>query len=81
MLLAAAEHEARGLRRQPEQMPDRGAGAMAGSQLEHLAQEHEHGDDDAGVEIGVDGAVHPEAVREQTGRCRRDGAVPERRTE
>ena len=65
----------RGLRREPEQLANRRAGAMARAQLEHLPEQHEHGDDDRGVEVGVDRAVHPEAVGKEARRHGRDHAV------
>ncbi len=63
-LLAVAD-DARRARRKVEQLPDRGARAAARPQLENLAEEHEHGDHDRGIEVGLDGAVHAEAGRER----------------
>ena len=51
VLVAAVADAPRRLRRQAEQLPDRGAGLAARAQLEHLAEQHQHGDDDGRVEV------------------------------
>ena len=56
------EHAARGLRRQAEQPLERRGRAAARADLEHLAEQHQRGDDDGRVEVRLDAAVHPEAV-------------------
>ena len=48
---------ARGVRGHAEQRADRGAGPAARTQLEHLAEQHQHGDDNRGVEVGLDDAM------------------------
>ena len=68
-LLAVAD-DARRSRREVEQLPDRGARAAARPQLENLAEEHEDGDHDRGIEVGLDRAVHAEARRKD---LRREG--------
>ena len=67
VVLAAAADEPRGLRREAEQLADRRARPVARAQLQHLAEQHEHGDDDGRVEVGVDRAVHAEAGGKQPG--------------
>ena len=71
---------ARGLRREVEQRADGAAGLLAGAQLQHLAEQHQHGDDGGGLEVDRDRAVHAaERCREEAGRERRDDAVEPRR--
>jgi hypothetical protein len=60
VLLEPIVKASRCLRREPEQRLDCGARPAAGPQFEHLAQQHEYGDDRSGVEICFDDAVHPE---------------------
>ena len=67
---------ARGLRREIEQRADRAGGLLARAQLQHLAEQHQHGDDGGRLEIDRDRAVRAaEGRREQAGRERRDDAV------
>ncbi len=69
----------RGLRREIEQRADRARGLLAGAQLQHLAEQHQHGDDRRRLEIDRDRAVvAAERRREQAGRERRDDAVDPR---
>ena len=49
----------RGLRRQIEQRADRARGLLAGAQLQHLSEQHQHGDDRRRLEIDRDRAVRP----------------------
>ena len=51
----------------PEQRADREAGAAAGPQLQHLAEQNEHGDHRGGVEVRFDHTVDAEAVRKESG--------------
>ena len=51
------------------------AGPAARAQLEHLAEQDEHGDHGRGVEVGLDHAVHAEAGGKQPRRQRRGDAV------
>ena len=54
-------------------------GRLAGPQLEHLPEKHQHGDDSGGLEIDRHRAVvAPEGGRECSGRERRDDAVEPR---
>ena len=67
---------ARGLGREVEQRADGAARALAGPQLEHLPEQHEHRDDRRRLEIDRDRAVvTAEGGREDAGRERRDDAV------
>ena len=69
----------RGLRRQVEQRADRAGGLLAGAQLQHLAEQHQHGDDSRRLEIDRDRAVGAaKCRRKQAGRERRDDAVDPR---
>ena len=56
-LAAVGPDEPRGLRRQAEEGADRVAGACAGGELEHLAQEHQRDDHGGGLEVDRDVAV------------------------
>ena len=71
----------RSLRREAEQVADRGARAAARAQLEHLAEQHEHDDHRGRLEIHGDGAAHPKRVRKQIRRQRRHDAEAVRRTD
>ena len=51
--------DARGLRREAEELPDGGAGPAPRAQFQHLSEQHERRDDDGRVEVGLDDAVHP----------------------
>ena len=76
LVAAVLAHAARGLRREVEQRADRAGGPLARAQLQHLAEQHQHGDDRGGLEIDRDRAVvTAEGRREQAGRERRDDAV------
>ena len=78
-LVAVLGDAERGLRREIEQRADRARGLLAGAQLQHLAEQHQHGDDGGRFEIDRDRAVMPaERRREQAGRERRDDAVDPR---
>ena len=60
---------ARLLRRQIEQRADGAAGARAGAEFQHLAEQHQHDDHGGGFEIDADGAVMAaHRRREQAGR-------------
>ena len=52
-----SRHAARGLRREIEQRADRARGLLAGAQLQHLTEQHQHGDDGGRLEIDRDRAV------------------------
>ena len=76
LLAAVGTEAARGLRRQPEQGPDRGAGAAARPQLEHLAEEDQRDDHRRRLEVGADLAVLvAEGGGEEAGREPRGDAV------
>ena len=71
---AVVADAARGLRRELEQRLDRARRRLAGAQFQHLAEQHEHGDDGGGLEIDRDrAAMAAEGRREDSGRdaCRR----------
>jgi len=57
----AAAHHARGIWRQPQQVFQCRARPPPRPQLQHLSEQHEHHDDDCGVEVGFHHAVHTEA--------------------
>ena len=65
----------------PSSCRNRRAGSIARAQLQHLSEQHEHGDDDGRVEVGLDAAMRPESLRKYSGRNGRDGAVDERRAD
>ena len=48
---------ARGLRREAQERPDRGAGLAARAQLQHLSEQHERDDGGRGLEVDADTAV------------------------
>ena len=80
--LLATANDARRLRRLIQQLSQRGTRAPAGAQLEHLAEYHQHGHDDGGVEISFDRAtVHAQRGRKELRRDRADGAVEPRRAD
>ena len=56
-LVAARQDAVRDLRREIEQRADRAGGALARLQLQHLAEQHQHGDDGGRLEIDRDRAV------------------------
>ena len=62
---------ARGLRREAEQRADRGAGAAARAQLEHLAEQHERHDHGGRLEVDADAARDGRGTRRE----RRRGAA------
>ncbi len=49
---------ARGLWGQSEQSGERAAGSAAGFQLQHLAEQHQHGDDGGGFKVEAELAGH-----------------------
>ena len=53
-----------------EQRADRAGGRFAGAQLQHLPEQHQHGDDGGGLEIDRDRAVMAAERRRETGRAR-----------
>ena len=57
MVGAVIADAAGGLRRQFEQRLDRAGCRLAGAQLQHLAEQHEDGDDRGGFEIDRDRAA------------------------
>ena len=65
-----ARHAARGLRREIEQRADGAAGRLARPELQHLAEQHEHGDDRGRLEIDGDAAVHAAERRRERSRAR-----------
>ncbi len=77
LLLGAVRPDApRRLGREVEQRADGAARALAGAQLEHLPEQHEHGDDGGRLEVDRDRAVvAAEGGREDARRERRDDAV------
>src|SRR5215468_8675904 len=79
VLLLSVAHESGRLRRETQELPNRRAGPVPRAQLEHLAEQHEHRDDDGRIEVRVDASMRPETFRKQTRRQRRDGAVEKRR--
>ena len=58
LLRAVGLDASRGLGREIEQRADGARGLLAGAQLEHLAEQHQDGDDRGGLEIDRDRAVH-----------------------
>ena len=75
LVLAVGPEAARRLRRQIQQRPDRAAGLLARPKLQHLPQQHQHGDH--GRRLVVDGNQPlgiPEARREDSRQERRDEA-------
>ena len=76
MIGAVCADAARGLRRQLQQRLDGAGCRLAGAQLEHLAQQHEHGNDRGGFEVNRDrAAMSAEGGREDVGRDGADDAV------
>ena len=77
LLLGCRRPDAPGrLGREVEQRADGAAGALAGPQLEHLAEQDQHGDHGRRLEIDRDRAVvAAEGGREDAGREGRDDAV------
>ena len=61
----------RGLRREVEQRLDRAGGRLAGAQLQHLAEQHQHRDDGGGFEIDRDRAAMAAEGRREDLRARR----------
>ena len=76
-LVAAVRLDApRGLGRELEQRADRARGRLARAQFQHLAEQHQHGDDGGGLEIDRHRAVMAaERRRKHARRQRRDHAV------
>ena len=56
-LAAVVGDPPRGLRREVEQCADRARRRRARAQFQHLAEQHQHGDDGGGFEIERDAAV------------------------
>ena len=77
VLVAAVRLDApRGLGRKFEQRADRARRRLARAQFQHLAEQHQHGDDGGGLEIDRDRAVvAAERRRKHVRRERRDHAV------
>ena len=77
LLLAPVRADApRRLGREIEEGADRAARRLARAQLEHLSEQHEHGDDRGRLEVDRDRAVRiAKGGREDAGRERRDDAV------
>ncbi len=64
-----------GLRREIEQRADRAGGLLTRAQLQHLTEQHQHGDNGRSLEIDRDRAVvAAKHRRKHTGRKRRDDA-------
>ena len=80
ILLATARNAVRDRRREAQQRAERRAGPVAGPQFQHLSQQHQHDDDDRGVEVRLHAARHPEPGRKQPGRDRGRHAVGEGRS-
>ena len=57
LVAAVGFDAARGLRREIEQRADGAGGLLARAQLQHLAEQHQHGDDGGRLEIDRDRAV------------------------
>ena len=67
---------ARSFRCEIEERADRAGGAFPGAQLQHLAEQHQHGDCRRRLEINADGPfVAAKSRREKLRRQRRDDAV------
>ena len=77
LLVAAVGADApRGLRREIEERADGAAGALAGPQLQHLAEQHQHGDHGRGLEVDRRPRRRGRARQPGTGRAQgRDDAV------
>ncbi len=75
VLIDAVANDACGLGRECKQFSNRRAGLMPRSELEHLSEQHQRRDDDAGVEVGRHDAVHLHAFGKHARRERRDRAV------
>ncbi len=58
LVAAVGAHPARGLRREVEQGADRARGLVAGAQLQHLPEQHQHRDHGGRFEVDGDGAAH-----------------------
>ena len=65
---------------QTEQRPQRRAGPVPRPQLQHLSEQYQHDDDHGRVEVRLDAALHPEAVRKAVGDDGGRHAVEERRS-
>ena len=72
MVGAVVADAARGFRRQFEQRLDRAGRRLAGAQLQHLAEQHQHGDDGGRLEIDRDRAAM--AAKGRRKNLRREGA-------
>ena len=69
----------RRFRREVEERADRTRGLLARAQFEHLAEQHQHGDDGGSFEIDGDRTIMATERRgKQRGRQRRNHAVEER---
>ena len=78
LLGAAVKKSAGELGGVPEQHLDGAAGLAPGTQLKHLSQEHEGGDDRRGLKVDGDlAAVAPERGREEVGKEHGDDAIEE----
>jgi hypothetical protein len=76
VLFGAIVHAPRDFRRKTDQRADRTRGLRARAQLQHLAEQHQHGDDRGRFEIGRNRArVPPKRAGENAGRERCDDAV------
>ena len=76
LVASVRANPARGLGREVQKRADRAARPLTRTQLEHLSEQDEHGDDRRRLEIDPDRAVAAsKGRREQTGRQRRDDAV------
>ncbi|GAA0006386.1 hypothetical protein BRDID11002_63900 [Bradyrhizobium diazoefficiens] len=76
VLAAVSLDAARGLRGELQQRLDRARRRIAGAQLQHLAEQHQHGDDGSRLEIdGHRAAMAAEGVREDLRHDRAEDAV------
>ena len=76
LVAAVGAHAPRALGRQLQQRADRGAGAAAGAQLQHLPEQHQRHDRRGGLEVEGDAAVvAAKRGREDPGREHGDQAV------
>ena len=64
-IVAPLAEPARGLWREVQQCSDGPAGLVARAQFQHLAQQHQHGDDSGGLKGNGNGAAHLLEARRQ----------------
>ena len=79
--LAPVSNAAGGFRRHPEELPNRRTRLSPRTQLEHLPEQHEDGDDDRSIEVGLNDVVDTKAVGKQLRRERGSDAEEIRRAD